>query len=56
MQLRITSASLHEEEPSKVYLTDVGTLCYLAGLKDPEHAAAGALVGRGVTAVPFASL
>lgn len=25
----------------KVYFTDVGTLCYLAGLKDPEHAAAG---------------
>ena len=25
----------------KVYFTDVGTLCYLAGLKDPEHAASG---------------
>lgn len=25
----------------KVYFTDVGTLCYLVGLKDPEHAAAG---------------
>ena len=25
----------------KVYFTDVGTLCYLAGLKAPEHAAAG---------------
>ncbi len=26
----------------KVYFTDTGTLCYLAGLKDPDHAAAGA--------------
>ncbi|MCP4681742.1 MAG: ATP-binding protein [Desulfobacterales bacterium] len=29
----------------KVYFSDVGTLCYLAGLKDPEHAAAGPLGG-----------
>lgn len=29
----------------KVYLTDTGMLCYLAGLKDPEHAAAGPLGG-----------
>lgn len=29
----------------KVYFTDVGTLCYLTGLKDPEHAAAGPLGG-----------
>jgi hypothetical protein len=29
----------------KVYFTDVGTLCYLAGLRDPEHAAAGPLAG-----------
>ena len=29
----------------KVYFTDVGTLCYLAGLRDPEHAAAGPLGG-----------
>ncbi len=29
----------------KVYFTDVGTLCYLAGLKDPEHAALGPLGG-----------
>ena len=29
----------------KVYFTDVGTLCYLAGLKDPEHAAAGPMSG-----------
>lgn len=29
----------------KVYFTDVGTLCYLAGLKDPDHAAAGPLGG-----------
>ena len=29
----------------KVYFTDTGILCYLAGLKDPEHAAAGPLGG-----------
>ena len=29
----------------KVYFTDVGTLCHLAGLRDPEHAAAGPLGG-----------
>ena len=29
----------------KVYFTDVGTLCYLAGLRDPEHAASGPLGG-----------
>lgn len=29
----------------KVYFTDVGTLCYLAGLKSPEHAAAGPMGG-----------
>jgi predicted AAA+ superfamily ATPase len=29
----------------KVYFTDVGTLCYLTGLKDPEHAASGPLGG-----------
>jgi len=29
----------------KVYFADTGTLCYLAGLKDPEHAAAGPLGG-----------
>jgi predicted AAA+ superfamily ATPase len=29
----------------KVYFTDTGTLCYLAGLKDSEHAAAGPLGG-----------
>jgi len=29
----------------KVYFTDVGTLCYLAGLKDPEHAASGPMGG-----------
>jgi len=29
----------------KVYFTDTGTLCYLAGLKDPEHAASGPLGG-----------
>lgn len=29
----------------KVYFTDVGTQCYLAGLRDPEHARAGPLGG-----------
>ena len=29
----------------KVYFTDVGTLCYLAGLKDPEHAPSGPMGG-----------
>jgi predicted AAA+ superfamily ATPase len=29
----------------KVYFTDVGTLCYLAGLKDPDHAANGPMGG-----------
>ena len=29
----------------KVYFTDTGILCHLAGLKDPEHAAAGPLGG-----------
>ena len=29
----------------KVYFADVGTLCYLAGLKDPEHAASGPMGG-----------
>ncbi len=29
----------------KVYFTDVGTLCYLAGLKDPGHAASGPMGG-----------
>lgn len=29
----------------KVYFTDVGTLCYLAGLRDPEHAVAGPMGG-----------
>lgn len=29
----------------KVYFTDVGTLCYLTGLKDSEHAASGPMGG-----------
>jgi predicted AAA+ superfamily ATPase len=29
----------------KVYFTDVGTLCYVAGLRDPEHAASGPMGG-----------
>ena len=29
----------------KVYFTDTGTLCYIAGLKDPMHAASGPMGG-----------
>jgi uncharacterized protein len=29
----------------KVYFTDTGTLCFLAGLRDPAHAAAGPMAG-----------
>ena len=29
----------------KIYFTDVGTLCHLTGLKDPEHALAGPIGG-----------
>ncbi len=29
----------------KIYFTDVGTLCHLTGLKDPEHAIAGPMGG-----------
>lgn len=29
----------------KVYFADLGTLCHLTGLKDPDHAAAGPLAG-----------
>jgi predicted AAA+ superfamily ATPase len=29
----------------KVYFTDVGTLCHLAGLKEPQHAAQGTMGG-----------
>lgn len=29
----------------KVYFMDVGTLCHLTGLKDPEHAASGPMAG-----------
>jgi len=29
----------------KVYFTDIGTLCYLTGLKDPAHAASGPMGG-----------
>jgi predicted AAA+ superfamily ATPase len=29
----------------KVYFTDVGTLCYLVGLREPEHAASGPMSG-----------
>ena len=30
----------------KVYFTDTGTLCHLAGLRDPQHAASGPMGGQ----------
>ena len=30
----------------KVYFSDVGTLCYLTGLRDPDHAASGPMGGQ----------
>ncbi|MBN1293178.1 MAG: ATP-binding protein [Candidatus Latescibacteria bacterium] len=30
----------------KVYFSDVGTLCYLTGLRDPDHAASGPMSGQ----------
>ncbi len=30
----------------KVYFTDVGMLCYLTGLRDPDHAASGPMSGQ----------
>jgi predicted AAA+ superfamily ATPase len=30
----------------KVYFADTGTLCHLAGLKDPQHAASGPMGGQ----------
>ncbi len=30
----------------KIYFSDIGTLCYLTGIKDPEHAAAGPMAGH----------
>ena len=29
----------------KVYFTDTGVLCYLAGLREPEHASSGPMAG-----------
>lgn len=40
----------------KVYFTDVGTLCYLAGLKDPDHAAAGPMGGPIMEAAVLAEI
>jgi predicted AAA+ superfamily ATPase len=36
----------------KVYFSDVGTLCHLTGLKDPEHAATGAKSPRCTFGAP----
>ena len=40
----------------KVYFTDVGTLCYLSGLKDQDHAAAGPLGGAIVETAVLAEV
>lgn len=40
----------------KVYFTDVGTLCYLAGLKDPEHAASGPMGGAIMETAVFSEI
>jgi hypothetical protein len=47
MVLRPYFANLNKRlvKTPKVYFLDVGMLCYLTGLKDPEHAASGPLAG-----------
>ena len=40
----------------KVYFTDVGTLCYLTGLKDPAHAASGPMSGPIMEAVVLSEI
>lgn len=47
MVLRPYFANLNKRlvKTPKVYFLDVGMLCYLTGLKDPDHAASGPLAG-----------
>ena len=47
MVLRPYFANLNKRlvKTPKVYFLDVGMLCYLTGLRDPGHAAAGPLAG-----------
>ncbi len=40
----------------KVFFTDLGTLCYLAGLKDPEHAASGPMGGAIMETAVFSEI
>jgi uncharacterized protein len=40
----------------KVYFTDTGTLCYLAGLRDPLHAASGPMGGPILEAAVLAEI
>ncbi len=40
----------------KVYFTDVGTLCYFAGLRDPEHAASGPMGGAIMETAVFSEI
>lgn len=40
----------------KVFFMDTGTLCYLSGLKDPEHAAAGPMGGAILETAVFSEI
>ncbi len=40
----------------KVYFTDTGTLCYLAGLQEPDHAARGPMGGAILETAVFSEL
>jgi len=40
----------------KVYFMDTGTLCYLSGLKDPQHAAAGPMGGAIMETAVFSEI
>lgn len=40
----------------KVYFTDTGTLCYLAGLREPDHAARGPMGGAILETAVFSEL
>ena len=40
----------------KVYFTDVGTLCHLIGLRDPEHAALGPMGGAILETAVFSEI
>ena len=56
--LRPYFANIHKRlvKSPKIYFTDVGTLCYLTGLKDPEHAASGPLAGALAETAVFSEI